>query len=90
MRLSVVVCTRGRPAQLRACLDRFRRLAGGADWELVVVNNGSGDGTSDVLRSYAREAPHPLKVLEEPRPGLGGALESRMAGGGRRVDRVYR
>lgn len=73
MRLSVVVCTRGRPAQLRACLDRFRRLAGGADWELVVVNNGSGDGTSDVLRSYAREAPHPLKVLEEPRPGLGGA-----------------
>jgi GT2 family glycosyltransferase len=73
MRLSVVVCTRGRPAQLQVCLDRFRGLAGGATWELVVVNNGSGDGTSEVLRSYAREAPHPLTMLEEPRPGLGGA-----------------
>jgi GT2 family glycosyltransferase len=73
MRLSVVVCTRDRPVQLRACLDRFRRLAGAARWELVVVNNGSGDGTAEVLRSYAREAPHPLKVLEEPKPGLGGA-----------------
>jgi len=73
MRLSVVVCTRGRPAQLRACLDRFRGLNGAATWELVVVNNGLGDGASDVLRSYARESPHSLTVLEEPRPGLGGA-----------------
>jgi GT2 family glycosyltransferase len=39
----------------------------------VVVNNGSADGSSEVLHSYASESPHPLTVLEEPRPGLGGA-----------------
>jgi glycosyltransferase involved in cell wall biosynthesis len=73
MRLSVVVCTRGRPAQLRACLNRFRRLSGAATWELVVVDNGPGDGASDVLRWYRRETPHPLVVVEESKPGLGRA-----------------
>jgi glycosyltransferase involved in cell wall biosynthesis len=73
MRLSVVVCTRGRPAQLGACLDHFRGLSGAASWELVVVDNGPGDGASDVLARYRREAPHPLTVVEESRPGLGRA-----------------
>lgn len=73
MRLSVVVCTRGRPAQLRACLNRFRRLSGAAAWELVVVDNGPGDGACDVLRWYRRETPHPLVVVEESKPGLGRA-----------------
>jgi glycosyltransferase involved in cell wall biosynthesis len=73
MRLSVVICTRGRPAQLRACLDRFRTLSGAATWELVVVDNGPGEGASDVLRWYRREAPHPLNVVEESKPGLGRA-----------------
>ena len=45
--LSIVVCTRGRPKQLQTCLDRFRGLAGRVAWELVVVNNGTGDGTSE-------------------------------------------
>lgn len=71
MRLSVVVCTRGRPAQLRACLNRFRRLSGAATWELVVVDNGPGDGASDVLRWYRRETPHPFVVVEESKPALG-------------------
>jgi glycosyltransferase involved in cell wall biosynthesis len=73
MRLSVVICTRGRPAQLRACLDRFHRLSGAATWELVVVDNGPGEGASDVLHWYRREAPHPLTVVEESKPGLGRA-----------------
>jgi GT2 family glycosyltransferase len=73
MRLSVVVCTRGRPAQLRACLDRFRRLSGAMAWELVVVDNGPGGDASDVLRRYRSEAPHPLRIVEESEPGLGRA-----------------
>lgn len=73
MRLSVVVCTRDRHRQLRACLERFGALPGGIAWELVVVDNGSGDATADVLRSYAQASTHPLTVVEEPRPGLGRA-----------------
>jgi glycosyltransferase involved in cell wall biosynthesis len=38
-----------------------------------VVANGPGDGASDVLRWYRREAPHPLTVVEESKPGLGRA-----------------
>jgi hypothetical protein len=33
-----------------------------------VVANGPGDGASDVLRWYRREAPHPLTVVEESKP----------------------
>jgi glycosyltransferase involved in cell wall biosynthesis len=73
MRLSVVVCTRGRPAQLGGCLERFRGLSSAAAWELVVVDNGPGDGTSEVLRRYRSEARHPVTVVEEPKPGLGRA-----------------
>jgi glycosyltransferase involved in cell wall biosynthesis len=45
MRLSVVVCTRNRGSQLRACLASLGRLSCAAPWELVVVNNGSTDET---------------------------------------------
>lgn len=72
-RLSLVICTRGRPRQLEACLDRVRRLSGAATWELVVVDNGPGDAASDVLRRYQREASHPLTVVVESKPGLGRA-----------------
>ena len=71
MRLSVVVCTRNRAPQLRACLERIGRLSVAASWELVVVNNGSTDETADVLHQFRRVFLHPLTVVEEPRPGLG-------------------
>lgn len=73
MRLSVVVCTRSRAPQLRACLERIGRLSGTAPWELVVVDNGSTDETAAVLRQFRRVSPHLLTVVEEPRPGLGRA-----------------
>jgi glycosyltransferase involved in cell wall biosynthesis len=73
MRISVVVCTRGRAAQLGICLERFRGLSSGVPWELVVVDNGPGDGTREVLTRYRSEAPHPFTVVEEPKPGLGRA-----------------
>ncbi|HEY7613929.1 MAG TPA: glycosyltransferase family 2 protein [Gemmatimonadales bacterium] len=73
MRLSVVVCTRGRPAQLSACLDRFRALTTPVAWELVVVDNGPGDAAAEVLRRHRGETAHPLTVVEESKPGLGRA-----------------
>jgi glycosyltransferase involved in cell wall biosynthesis len=73
MRLSVVVCTRNRASQLRACLDSIGGLSVAVPWELVVVDNGSTDETADVLRRFGRVFLHPLTVVEEPHPGLGRA-----------------
>ena len=74
--LSVVVPTRNGEAVLAESLTA---LAGrlGADDELVVVENGSTDGTSDLLESIASDWPHavPLVVLHSD-PGLGNALRT--------------
>jgi glycosyltransferase involved in cell wall biosynthesis len=71
MRISVVICSRDRTSQLRASLEHFARISATVPWELVVVNSGSGESTTKLLRDCRRAAPHPLTVVEEPSPGLG-------------------
>lgn len=68
--LSVIVCTRNRAASLARLLRSMRRLTvpAGLDWEVVVVDNGSGDGTRDVTSRFARHLP--VRWLHEPTPGL--------------------
>ena len=71
--LSLVICTRDRAPQLETCLERVSRLSSGTAWELLVVNNGSTDGTRLLLERF-RQSPIPgFKVVEEPLPGLGRA-----------------
>ena len=51
MLLSVVIPTRNRADRVGNLLDSFTRLdAAPFDWEVVVVDNGSTDGTADVVR----------------------------------------
>ena len=68
--LSVVVPTRDRAETL---LETLAALAGQRDaggWELLVVDNGSSDGTPERVEQLAAEGfPVPLRVLREPRPG---------------------
>ena len=66
--LTVLLAARDAERTLPEVLDAYRRQAepvGG--WRLVVVDNGSRDGTRDVLAS--RGAGLPLHVVDEPRPG---------------------
>ena len=68
--LSVVIPTKDRRQVL---LDTLGELAeqeppeGGV--ELVVVDNGSSDGTAGAVRERAGSYPHSLSVIVEPRPG---------------------
>jgi GT2 family glycosyltransferase len=77
--LSLVVSTRDRGPRLAACLDAVARVRAARPWELVVVDNGSRDGTPALLRDFARSAPMPVTLVHEPRPGLARARNAGVA-----------
>ncbi len=73
--LTVLFATRNRAAALPRVLERFaalQRPPGG--WKLVVADNGSTDGTGDVLRRFAGRLP--LDIVQAPRPGKNAALNA--------------
>jgi GT2 family glycosyltransferase len=63
--VSLVICTRDRPAQLAQCLRSLQQLAPPPD-EIVVVDNAP---TSNATQQIMAQFPHVRYVLE-PRPGL--------------------
>src|SRR5262249_14949262 len=71
--ISLVICTRNRAQQLKTCLDYIAALKTSTPWELIVVDNGSSDSTSHVLREFARSVSFPVIILNDPVPGLGRA-----------------
>lgn len=68
--VSVIVATRNRCAPLAETLEAMTRLVvpPALTWELIVVDNGSTDGTSALLDRY--RARLPLRSVVEPVPGL--------------------
>lgn len=73
MFLSVLIASRNGSATLPDVLDSLARAERPAEgFELVLVDNGSTDGTADTCRSYADRLP--LSVVEEPRRGKNVAL----------------
>ncbi|HUK63129.1 MAG TPA: glycosyltransferase family A protein [Dongiaceae bacterium] len=69
-RLSVVICTRNRARVLPEALACYPRLTADFPWELIVVDNGSSDGTREVLERFAATVAFPVRVVSEPRKGL--------------------
>jgi glucosyl-dolichyl phosphate glucuronosyltransferase len=80
---SVVICTYHRVARLPACLESLGRLeAPGVPYEIVIVDNGSTDGTAEFLARWAAAAPAAgptRRVLFEPRSGKSYALNLAVA-----------
>ncbi len=72
--ISLVICTRNRCEQLRACLEYIDRIETSCAWELIVVDNGSTDDTGAMLAAYAAKAPTPTTILYEETPGKGRGL----------------
>jgi glycosyltransferase involved in cell wall biosynthesis len=86
MMLSVLVATRNRADAIAGCLDSISAsLASAAplDAEIVIVDNGSGDETSAIVKQRATTIPFPVRLLFEPRVGISVArnLALRMAKG---------
>ncbi|MER8183366.1 glycosyltransferase family A protein [Kitasatospora sp. NPDC094015] len=56
----------------------LRALAAQRDQEftLLVVDNGSADGTVGLVEEFAARAPFPVRVLVEPEKGVGCAVDS--------------
>src|SRR5262245_11184433 len=72
---SVVIPTRNRRATLELLLERIAPQATAAGAEVLVVDNGSSDGTREALGRLA--ATGRLRVVDEPVPG---ATRARNAG----------
>jgi glycosyltransferase involved in cell wall biosynthesis len=83
MKFSVVIATYNRAADLRGTLDSLARLRPQGDWEVIVVDNNSTDGTRAVLESAAAAFPAPLRYVFEREQGRSPALNAgiRLAAG---------
>jgi GT2 family glycosyltransferase len=69
--LSVVVCTYNRLATLRRCIDSFERQSASGRYELVVVDDGSTDGTAAWLDAWCPVTP--ATVVHRANGGLAAA-----------------
>jgi polysaccharide pyruvyl transferase CsaB len=69
MKLSVIIPTFNRAETLRTCLSKLM-IQEGADFEVIVVDDGSKDDTAEVVRSFVGlPSVHPsvvLKYLKQP------------------------
>lgn len=79
MRVSVAICTRNRAESLSRVLASAQQMTvtGGLEWELLVIDNGSTDRTTDVAAEFASVLP--VRRVLEPRPGLANARNRAVA-----------
>jgi GT2 family glycosyltransferase len=78
--LSLIVCTRNRCESLARCLGQLGQINLPTDqWEVIVVDNGSTDGTPAWLEKFAREASFRVSAVVASQPGQGRARNAGIA-----------
>lgn len=75
---SVVIATRDRADFLRACLENLGRQSAAGRFDVVVVDNGSTDTTSDVIDAAARRG-LPVSAISVAEPNRGKARNAGIA-----------
>jgi glycosyltransferase involved in cell wall biosynthesis len=75
--ISIIVATRNREPVLAQFLEAVGRLPRVPDWELVIVDNGSIDGTNTLLNCASKKLP--IVMIYEPQPGKSRALNAALA-----------
>jgi glycosyltransferase involved in cell wall biosynthesis len=70
--ISIVICCHNSARVLPATLAHLANQAvrPSVQWEIIVVDNASTDGTADVANAWAASAPVPVRSVTEPRLGL--------------------
>jgi glycosyltransferase involved in cell wall biosynthesis len=66
----VVIATKDRRAYLERALESLQRQVDAPSFEVIVVDNGSTDGTRELVERYAGPAA-PVHYVAEPRPNRG-------------------
>jgi dolichol-phosphate mannosyltransferase len=74
--VSIIVPTYNEADSLPRLVERLAKALAGAKWELVVVDDGSPDGTANIADRLA--ATHPVLVIR--RPGKAGLASAVLAG----------
>jgi hypothetical protein len=72
--ISIIVATRNRRESLRQFIDGLRVLPDQPAWELIVVDNGSTDGTAALLSQSDEDLP--VVIVDEKLPGKSRAINS--------------
>jgi dolichol-phosphate mannosyltransferase len=78
MKLSVVIPARNEVDSIGAVVREVSSTLaeGGIDYEVVVVDDGSGDGTADALEALSQENPRIVGLRSPYRPGFGFAVRA--------------
>jgi glycosyltransferase involved in cell wall biosynthesis len=76
--VTVIIATHNRASQLRETLEALiaQQTPPSLGWEILVVDNGSTDGTLEVFRTMAMRAPGRLRYVSEPKLGKSRALNA--------------
>ena len=59
---------------MKKCIDSL--LTAGEDVEIIIVNDGSTDGTLQIANEYARNYPHIIRVIDKPNGGHGSGVNA--------------
>ena len=76
--VTVLICTRNRAALLPRTLDSLARVHVPPSWawDVLVVDNGSSDGTWQIVAEKSRTYPVPLRCRFEAQPGKSAAMNA--------------
>ncbi|HEY2587507.1 MAG TPA: polyprenol monophosphomannose synthase [Tepidisphaeraceae bacterium] len=72
--MSIVVPTLNEAGNLRELVERLDRTLGDRQYEILIVDDGSRDGTHDLCIELQRSYPLRLLIRSEPTDGLSGAV----------------
>lgn len=73
MELSIVIPIYNVEAYIGRCLDSVSKIFGlGLACEVIIVNDGTPDGSMAIVEDYAKKYPH-IKIINQDNQGLGEA-----------------